>query len=79
MDTVFGTDFGLRASLEDRAEVSELVTQLEAANPTLAPVEEPGFLNEKLGIVVHCIFRTIASSSSRDHTFVENVSDIIDN
>ncbi|KAF7829195.1 plastoglobulin-1, chloroplastic [Senna tora] len=45
VDTVYGTEFGFRAGSEVRAEVSELVTQLEAANPTPAPVEEPGLLN----------------------------------
>lgn len=39
VDTVYGTDFGFRASAEVRAEVSELVNQLEAANPTPAPME----------------------------------------
>ncbi|KAL6979899.1 hypothetical protein U1Q18_021555 [Sarracenia purpurea var. burkii] len=39
VDTVYGTDLGLRASAEVRAEVSELVNQLEAANPTPAPTE----------------------------------------
>ncbi|CAN0908033.1 Plastid lipid-associated protein 3, chloroplastic [Linum grandiflorum] len=38
-DTVFGTDLGFRASSEVRAEVSELVNQLEAVNPTPAPVD----------------------------------------
>ncbi|XP_054825341.1 plastoglobulin-1, chloroplastic-like [Prosopis cineraria] len=45
VDTVYGTDFGFRAGPEVRAEVSELVNQLEAANPTPAPVEEPRLLN----------------------------------
>ncbi|KAJ1395661.1 Plastid lipid-associated protein/fibrillin conserved domain [Sesbania bispinosa] len=45
VDTVYGTELGFRAGSEVRAEVSELVTQLEAANPTLAPVEEPALLN----------------------------------
>ncbi|KAK7309643.1 hypothetical protein RJT34_06540 [Clitoria ternatea] len=45
VDTVYGTGLGFRAGSEIRAEVSELVTQLEAANPTLAPVEEPALLN----------------------------------
>ncbi|XP_031503282.1 plastoglobulin-1, chloroplastic-like [Nymphaea colorata] len=43
VDTVEGTDFGLRASVEVRAEVVELVSQLEALNPTPAPVEAPEF------------------------------------
>ncbi|CAN1256572.1 Plastid lipid-associated protein 3, chloroplastic [Linum perenne] len=38
-DTVFGTEFGFRAGSEVRAEVSELVSQLEAVNPTPAPVD----------------------------------------
>ncbi|KAE9596922.1 hypothetical protein Lal_00007370 [Lupinus albus] len=45
VDTVYGTELGFRAGSEIRAEVSELVTQLEAANPTPNPVEEPGLLN----------------------------------
>ncbi|XP_006368003.1 plastoglobulin-1, chloroplastic-like isoform X1 [Solanum tuberosum] len=39
IDTVYGTDFGLRASSEVRAEALELVAKLEAANPTPNPVE----------------------------------------
>lgn len=38
IDTVHGTDFGLRASSEVRAEALELVAKLEAANPTPNPV-----------------------------------------
>ncbi|KAK7252506.1 hypothetical protein RIF29_36491 [Crotalaria pallida] len=45
VDTVYGTELGFRAGSEIRAEVSELVTQLEAANPTPNPVEEPGLLD----------------------------------
>lgn len=45
VDSVYGTNLGLRAAAEVRAEVSELVYQLEAANPTPAPVEAPGLLN----------------------------------
>uniref|UniRef100_A0A2P2JTI8 Uncharacterized protein MANES_17G014600 n=1 Tax=Rhizophora mucronata TaxID=61149 RepID=A0A2P2JTI8_RHIMU len=45
VDTVYGTDFGFRASPEVRAEVSELVNQLEAANPTRAPVDAKDLLD----------------------------------
>lgn len=45
VDTVYGTELGFRAGSEVRAEVSEFVAQLEAANPTPAPVEEPELLN----------------------------------
>ncbi|KAK4769358.1 hypothetical protein SAY86_027508 [Trapa natans] len=45
VDTVYGSDLGFRASPEVRAEVLELVNQLEAANPTPAPVEASGLLD----------------------------------
>ncbi|KAL3834933.1 hypothetical protein ACJIZ3_009669 [Penstemon smallii] len=45
VDTVYGSDLGFRASAEVRAEVLELVSQLEAANPTPAPTETPELLD----------------------------------
>ncbi|KAJ8568201.1 hypothetical protein K7X08_020923 [Anisodus acutangulus] len=45
VDTVYGTDFGFRASSEIRAEALEFVSQLEAANPTPAPNECPELLD----------------------------------
>ncbi|OEL21871.1 putative plastid-lipid-associated protein 3, chloroplastic [Dichanthelium oligosanthes] len=45
VDTVYGSELGFRASTEVRGEVVELVTQLEAANPTPAPVEAPDLLD----------------------------------
>lgn len=39
VDTVYGTNFGFEATAEVRAEVVELVNQLEAVNPTPAPTE----------------------------------------
>jgi hypothetical protein len=45
VDTVYGTELGFRAGQEVRAELSELVSQLEAANPTPAPTEAPGALD----------------------------------
>lgn len=45
VDTVYGTDFGFRASTEVRAEAIELISQLEAANPTPAPTETPELLD----------------------------------
>lgn len=45
VDTVYGSDLGFRASSEVRAEVVELATQLEAANPTTAPLEAPDLLD----------------------------------
>ncbi|PAN48257.1 hypothetical protein PAHAL_9G371700 [Panicum hallii] len=45
VDTVYGSELGFRASTETRGEVVELVTQLEANNPTPAPVEAPDLLD----------------------------------
>lgn len=46
VDTLYGTEYGLRASRDARAEIFELVSQLEAENPTPAP-NEAEFLNGK--------------------------------
>lgn len=45
VDTLYGTDFGLRASAEVRAETLELISELEAENPTRAPTETPELLD----------------------------------
>ncbi|KAI9177559.1 hypothetical protein LWI28_016687 [Acer negundo] len=45
VDTVYGTEFGFRASPDVRAEVLELVNQLEAVNPTPNPVEATAALD----------------------------------
>ncbi|KAM6587741.1 hypothetical protein CsatA_010346 [Cannabis sativa] len=45
VDSVYGTELGFRASLEERAEILELVNQLEALNPTPAPTSAPELLD----------------------------------
>ncbi|KAE8698093.1 putative plastid-lipid-associated protein 3 [Hibiscus syriacus] len=45
VDSVYGTELGFRASQELRAEVLELVSQLEAVSPTPAPVETTQLLD----------------------------------
>lgn len=45
VDTVYGTNFGFEATADLRAEVVELVNQLEAANPTPAPTEAAELLD----------------------------------
>lgn len=45
VDTVYGTELGFRASSEERAEILELVNQLEALNPTPAPTSSPELLD----------------------------------
>lgn len=47
VDSLIGTDRGLKASSEVRAEIVELITQLEAKNPTPAPTEALPLLNGK--------------------------------
>ncbi|XP_038971431.1 light-induced protein, chloroplastic-like [Phoenix dactylifera] len=47
MDLLYGTDRGLNASSETRAEILELITQLESKNPTPAPIEALTLLNGK--------------------------------
>lgn len=52
LDSLFGTERGLSASSEVRAEINELITQLEAENPnpslpevriSISKTETPGF------------------------------------
>ncbi|KAL2901237.1 putative plastid-lipid-associated protein 3 chloroplastic [Bienertia sinuspersici] len=45
LDSVYGSELGFRASAEVRAEISELVSQLEASNPSPNPTEVPGLLD----------------------------------
>ena len=47
VDSFNGTDRGLKATSETRAEIVELITQLEAKNPTPAPTEALPLLNGK--------------------------------
>lgn len=47
IDLLFGTDRGLKATSETRAEVNEIITQLEAKNPNPAPTEALSLLNGK--------------------------------
>ena len=47
VDSFYGTNRGLSATSETRAEVVELITQLEAKNPTPAPTEALPLLNGK--------------------------------
>lgn len=47
VDNLIDTDRGLKASSEVRADIVELITQLEAKNPTPAPTEALPLLNGK--------------------------------
>jgi PAP_fibrillin len=39
LDSFWGTERGLTATADTRAEINELITQLEAANPCDSPTE----------------------------------------
>lgn len=39
LDSMYGTERGLAARSEIRAEINELITQLEAKNPTPSPTD----------------------------------------
>ncbi|KAJ9136401.1 hypothetical protein P3X46_033484 [Hevea brasiliensis] len=47
VDSFYGTNGGLNASSETRAEIFKLISQLEAKNPTPAPAEALTLLNGK--------------------------------
>ncbi|XP_049934581.1 plastid-lipid-associated protein, chloroplastic isoform X2 [Nymphaea colorata] len=47
VDSFYGTELGLKASSETRGEIVELITQLEAKNPTVAPTETLTLLDGK--------------------------------
>ncbi|KAK6917799.1 Plastid lipid-associated protein/fibrillin conserved domain [Dillenia turbinata] len=80
VDSFYGTDRGLRASSETRAEIIELITQLEAKNPTPAPTEALTLLNGKW-VLAYTSFAGLFPLLSRG-TFplvkVEEVSQTID-
>ncbi|KAI8471219.1 MAG: plastid lipid-associated protein/fibrillin conserved domain-containing protein [Monoraphidium minutum] len=51
LDSLFGTERGLSARSEVRAEINELITQLEAKNPTPSPTEMMSALNGEWKLV----------------------------
>ncbi|PON91308.1 Plastid lipid-associated protein/fibrillin conserved domain containing protein [Trema orientale] len=80
IDSFYGTDRGLKASSETRAEIVELITQLEALNPTPAPTEALTLLNGKW-ILAYTTFPgllTLLSRGTLPLVKVEEISQIID-
>ncbi|KAL4628245.1 hypothetical protein ACB092_05G223300 [Castanea dentata] len=76
----YGTSRGLRATSETRAEIIELITQLEAKNPTPAPTEALTLLNGKW-ILAYTSFAGLFPLLSRGTlplVTVEEISQIID-
>ncbi|BBH00691.1 fibrillin [Prunus dulcis] len=80
VDSFYGTDRGLSATSETRAEIVELITQLEAQNPTPAPTEALPLLNGKW-ILAYTSFAGLFPLLSRGTlplVKVEEVSQTID-
>lgn len=80
VDSFYGTDRGLKASSETRAEIVELISQLEAKNPTPAPTDALTLLNGKW-ILVYTSFAglfPLLSSGTLPLVKVEEISQTID-
>ncbi|XP_044512354.1 plastid-lipid-associated protein, chloroplastic-like [Mangifera indica] len=80
IDSFYGTDRGLTATSETRAEIVELITQLEAKNPTPAPTEALSLLNGKW-ILAYTSFSglfPLLSRGSLPLARVEEISQTID-
>ncbi|XVF27962.1 hypothetical protein REPUB_Repub14bG0154300 [Reevesia pubescens] len=80
VDSFYGTDRGLKATSETRAEIVELITQLEAKNPTPAPTEALPLLNGKW-ILAYTSFPGLFPLLSRGRlplVKVEEISQTID-
>ncbi|KAF4379224.1 plastid-lipid-associated protein, chloroplastic [Cannabis sativa] len=80
VDSFYGTNRGLKASSETRAEIVELITQLEAQNPTPAPTEALPLLNGKW-ILAYTSFPgvlTLLSRGTLPLVKIEEISQTID-
>ncbi|XP_071706213.1 light-induced protein, chloroplastic-like [Rutidosis leptorrhynchoides] len=80
VDSFYGTNRGLSATSETRAEIVELITQLEAKNPTPAPTEALNLLNGKW-ILAYTSFLglyPLLSSGSLPVVKVDEISQTID-
>ncbi|CAL5075303.1 unnamed protein product [Urochloa decumbens] len=80
-EALYGTERGLRASSETRAEVVELITQLEARNPTPAPTDALTLLNGKWILAYTSfsqLFPLLGSGRLPELVKVEDISQTID-
>ncbi|WCJ20138.1 Plastid-lipid-associated protein chloroplastic [Euphorbia peplus] len=80
VDSFYGTNRGLSASSETRAEVVELITLLESKNPTPAPTDALTLLNGKW-ILAYTSFSALFPLLSRGtfpYVKVEEISQTID-
>lgn len=78
---LYGTDRGLKASSETRAEIVELITQLEAKNPTPNPTEALVLLNGKWILAYTSfsqLFPLLSSGRLPELVKVDEISQTID-
>lgn len=81
VDSFYGTNRGLSASSETRAEIVELITHLEAKNPTPAPTEALTLLNGKWILAYTSfanLFPLLSRSASLPLVKLEEISQTID-
>ncbi|CAI9783943.1 unnamed protein product [Fraxinus pennsylvanica] len=81
VDSFNGTNRGLSASSETRAEIVELITQLEAKNPTPAPTEALTLLNGKWILAYTSfvgLFPLLSSGAKMPLVSLEEISQTID-
>ncbi|WOL19103.1 hypothetical protein Cni_G27900 [Canna indica] len=81
IDLLYGTDRGLKATSETRAEIVELITQLEARNPTPAPTDALALLNGKWILAYTSfsgLFPLLGSGRLPELVKVEEISQTID-
>ncbi|XP_020579401.1 chromoplast-specific carotenoid-associated protein C1, chromoplastic-like [Phalaenopsis equestris] len=81
IDQLFGTDRGLKATSETRAEVNEIISQLEAKNPTPAPTEALSLLNGKWILAYTSfvgLFPLLGAGSLTQLVKVDEISQTID-
>ncbi|CAL9195026.1 unnamed protein product [Musa hybrid cultivar] len=81
IDLLYGTDRGLKASSETRAEILEVITQLEAKNPTPAPTDALALLNGKWILAYTSfsgLFPLLSSGRLPELVKVDEISQTID-
>lgn len=81
VESFYGTNRGLCASSETRAEIVELITQLEAKNPTPAPTEALTLLNGKWILAYTsfvALFHVVSSDAKLPFVTLEEISETIE-
>ncbi|EPS66635.1 hypothetical protein M569_08140, partial [Genlisea aurea] len=81
LDSFYGTNRGLSASSETRAEIVELISQIEAKNPTPAPTDALPLLNGKWILAYTTfsgLFPLLSRAASLPLAKLEEISQTVD-